>query len=204
MLVRRAIAYLIDIIIVVFAASMLASISYLNPQLNEYEKAYDEYSEFYDDYKANMKNLKDEETIAKYKTRLEEVNYNLNKNNVYGAIISITLYIIYFAFFQKYNGGQTLGKKLTRLRVEPNLSLPKYLLRTIVLHNVWINALKVVLILTVSKSHDILLNNILSIVALVIETTILIMASTRSDNKGLHDFIVGSKVTLLPKEKREA
>ena len=40
---KRILAYLIDVVIVLFASSMLSSISYLNPQLETYNKYYDEF-----------------------------------------------------------------------------------------------------------------------------------------------------------------
>ncbi len=202
LVIRRVIAYIIDTLIIVFASSMLASISYLNPQLKKYEEVYKEYNEFYEDYRANIKNIKDKKSLKEYKTKLEEVNYKLDKNNIYGTIISIVLTVTYFAVFQKYNGGQTLGKKITSIKISNDLSLPKYLLRTIILHETWINALKVLLILIISKKHYILVTNALAIVSLVIEVTIIIMVSMRNDNRGLHDIIVGSKVILVPKERR--
>ena len=179
MVLKRVIAYFIDIMLVVLAASMLASISYLNPQLKSYGRVYDEYLKVYEEHKTNK-----------------------DKNNIYGTVISIVLIISYFAIFQKYNGGQTLGKKIMKIRVENNLSLPKYLLRTIILNNTWINALRAILVATVSKKTYISASEVLTIVALLVESAIIVMVVTRDDNRGLHDLIVGSKVNLLPEIKK--
>ena len=160
----------------------------------------DEYVKFYEEYKDNIKEIKDEKSLEEYKNRLEDINYRLDRKNIYGATISILLTIIYFAIFQKYNNGQTLGKRIMKIKLS-NMSIFKYLIRTIILHNVWINALKIILILILSKKNYILANNILYVLALLIETTIIIMVSMRKDNKGLHDLIVGSKVIEMPKEK---
>ncbi len=201
MVMKRVVAYFIDILLVTFAASMLASISYLNPQLKAYNDIYnDEYVKFYEEYKDNIKEIKDEKLLEEYKNRLEDINYKLDRKNIYGATISILLTIIYFAIFQKYNNGQTLGKRIMKIKLS-NMSIFKYLIRTIILHNVWINALKIILILILSKKNYILANNVLYVLALLIETTIIIMVSMRKDNKGLHDLIVGSKVIEIPKEK---
>lgn len=203
MVMKRVVAYFIDIVLITFASSMLASISYLNPQLDNYNKVYDEYLKFYDDYKSEVSNIKTEEVLKKYTNQLNDINYRLDRNNLYGATYSIILTIIYFVAFQKYNGGQTLGKKIMKIKVFDNLSLFKYLIRTLILHNVFINALKVALLLIISKENYILINSVLYILALLIETTIIIMVSMRSDNRGLHDIIVGSKVVSIPQYLKE-
>ena len=201
MVLKRVIAYFIDIMLVVLAASMLASISYLNPQLKSYGRVYDEYLKVYEEHKTNKdKNTEAEE--EKYNSKMAELNYELDKNNIYGTVISIVLIISYFAIFQKYNGGQTLGKKIMKIRVENNLSLPKYLLRTIILNNTWINALRAILVATVSKKTYISASEVLTIAALLVESAIIVMVVTRDDNRGLHDLIVGSKVNLLPEIKK--
>jgi len=196
MVLKRVVAYFIDVLLVTFAASMLASISYLNPQLEKYNKVYDEYIEFSESYLDNIKN-NEAEDIAEYKTKLEDLNYRLSKNNLYGSAISIVLTVIYFVFFQKYNGGQTLGKKIMKIKLDNNLSLFKYLIRTLILHNVFINALRLILILMISKENYLFFNNILYIAELAIETTIIIMVVMREDNRGLHDLIVDSNVVKI-------
>ncbi len=198
MVIKRVIAYFIDILLVTFAASMLASISYLNPQLEKYNRVYNEYSKFYEEYTENMDNIKTDD-ISKYKTEIDNFNYDLTRNNLYGATISIVLTIIYFAVFQKYNNGQTLGKKLMKIKIDDNLSLTKYLIRTFILHNVLINGLKIILILILSREKYILANDILYVIALLIEATIIVMVALRQDNRGLHDLIVNSNV--VPKDK---
>ena len=53
MLLKRITAYLIDMTIVMLASSMLASISYINPQLDEYNKIYKEFNEIASKYSKN-------------------------------------------------------------------------------------------------------------------------------------------------------
>ena len=182
MVIKRIIAYFIDILLVTFAASMLASISYINPQLENYNKIYEKINENTDI------------------NQLSEINYDLERNNVYGSIIFIGVSLAYFVFFQKYNSNQTLGKKIMKIKISDKLSLAKYFIRALVLYNIFINILKVIFILSLSKEHYILVSKGLYIVALLIETTTIIMVTMRTDNRGLHDLIVGSKVIEEKKE----
>lgn len=187
MLLKRITAYLIDMTIVMLASSMLASISYINPKLDDYNKVYKEFNEIASQYSKN------EITEEKYNELALEYNYQLEKNNIVTIVISITTIILYFVLFQKYNNGQTLGKRIMKIKIE-NLSFWRYLLRTLILYNVLFNLLKIILIFTISKENYILASNILYVGALMIETTTIVLVNMRRDGRGLHDIISGSHV----------
>ena len=189
MVLKRIIAYLIDTLIITFAASMLASISYLNPQLSKYNEIYDDYVEFIDN---------DVEEINQEK--LLEINYQLERNNIYGATISITLTILYFVIFQKYNGGQTLGKKLTKIKINNDPSIFNYFIRFLILNNGIFNILKVILLLKISKGDYISISKYLYLIELMLEVGILVTMTIRKDGKGLHDLIAKTEVVDIGKE----
>lgn len=185
---KRILAYLIDVVIVLFASSMLSSISYLNPQLETYNKYYDEYSEKTKDY-LDKKTADDE-----YLQITNDYSYKLERNSVYSSIISVVTILLYFGVFQKYNNGQTLGKKLLNIRVKGNLNVFKYLLRTVIIYNVFINVAKIILIVALDQNQYLIANKYLYALALVVEVTTIVMIMLRKDHKGLHDLIVGSEV----------
>ena len=185
---KRILAYLIDVVIVLLASSMLSSISYLNPQLEAYNKYYDEYSEKTKDYLD--KKIADDE----YLQITNDYSYKLERNSVYSSIISVVTILLYFGVFQKYNNGQTLGKKLLNIRVKGNLNVFKYLLRTAIVYNVFINIAKIILIVALDQNQYLNANKYLYALALIVEVTIIVMVMLRKDHKGLHDLIVGSEV----------
>ena len=185
---KRILAYLIDVVIVLFASSMLSNISYLNPQLETYNKYYDEYSEKTKDY-LDKKTADDE-----YLQITNDYSYKLERNSVYSSIISVVTILLYFGVFQKYNNGQTLGKKLLNIRVKGNLNVFKYLLRTAIIYNVFINVAKIILIVALDQNQYLIANKYLYALALVVEVTTIVMIMLRKDHKGLHDLIVGSEV----------
>ncbi len=185
---KRILAYLIDVVIVLFASSMLSSISYLNPQLETYNKYYDEYSEKTKDY------LDKKTTDDEYLQITNDYSYKLERNSVYSSVISVVTILLYFGVFQKYNNGQTLGKKLLNIRVKGNLNIFKYLLRTAIIYNVFINVAKIILIVALDQNQYLIANKYLYALALVVEVTTIVMIMLRKDHKGLHDLIVGSEV----------
>ena len=185
---KRILAYLIDVVIVLLSSSMLSSISYLNPQLETYNKYYDEYSEKTKDY------LDKKTTDDEYLQITNDYSYKLERNSVYSSVISVVTILLYFGVFQKYNNGQTLGKKLLNIRVKGNLNVFKYLLRTAIIYNVFINVAKIILIVALDQNQYLNANKYLYILALVVEVTTIVMIMLRKDHKGLHDLIVGSEV----------
>ncbi len=199
MFFKRLIAYFIDMLIVVVASSMLASISYLNPQLDKYNEIYESFEETAKEY--NDKKIE----MSEYQNKIKEYNYDLDRNSIVSSSISIILITIYFVIFQKYNNGQTLGKKLMKIKIESNASIGKYLIRSLILYNLGINLIKILFVLLLSKENYMLASNILYVGALIIETTIVIMVCTRKDNRGLHDLAAGTNVIeVKPNEIKEA
>lgn len=196
MALRRIAAYLIDVILIFIVSSMLSSISYINPELNNYKKVYSEYSEVNKKY-LDAVGDRDTEKTKELIPKLEELTYKLDKNNKYGVIIQIVLTILYFAVFQYFNHGQTLGKKLTKIKVDGDLNIFKYILRTIILHEVIFNLLRLIFVWQFSKENYILASNILYVGALLVEVTIIVMVSMRADKRGLHDLITGSSVVKI-------
>ena len=86
-----------------------------------------------------------------------------------------------------------------RLKINDNLSLPKYLLRTLILHNVLANSLKLIFVLTLNKGRYIIANDVIMVATFIIEVAIILTITLRKDNRGLHDLIVGSSVEIIPK-----
>ena len=52
-----------------------------------------------------------------YSEKVDYYYYRLEKNSIVVYIVNIIAFMLYFVFFQGFTGGQTLGKKITRLKV---------------------------------------------------------------------------------------
>lgn len=184
MIFKRICAYLIDVILIAIAGALLANISYLNPLADKYDEVAEAFTE---EVKLDSKVLSDVD-------KMNEYNYNLERYNIYGTIITITLTLLYFGVFQKYNNGQTLGKRIMKIKITGELNIIKYFIRVLILNEVFINLLKLVLILTLSKENYIQAGNIISVGAFAIQVAIIVSIVMREDNRGVHDLLVGSTV----------
>ncbi len=114
---RRISAFLIDIFLVTFISTIFSSISYVNPFIENYKVAYDEYRE---NYKSESESVLTNPTIKnvvdysnKMSKQIYKIDYSMLFNNIY-YLVFIFLYFVLFAYF---TNGQTLGKKLFKLKV---------------------------------------------------------------------------------------
>ena len=111
MKLRRLTAYIIDITLIGFIASAVASIKVLNPYYDNYLESYDEFNETISGI--NEDNIEEIITSDRLITGFQDCL----KYSTYQSGISLVCYLLYFVGFQKWNKNQTVGKKLMRLKV---------------------------------------------------------------------------------------
>ena len=192
---KRLIAYVIDIFIV----AMISSIIIMPFSKNEeYTKKSNELYEVIEEFKNK------EITEDKYLEQVNNINYELTKINVNQTIVIVIVSSLYFVLFNYYNKGQTLGKKLMKLRIvsidDSKLSINGYVIRTLVGGTVLSNLVTVILVLTLSKENYLIYEDKLSLVFSVIYLLCFIFALYRNDGRGLHDLLAG---TIVINDKKE-
>ena len=220
---KRIAAYFIDMIIVSVVVFGLTNIKQINYQydnhekvsseyekyVKKYEKLEDKYNDAKDDYK-DKKITKEEYTKIKneykdyksgYEKNIKKFNYDLSRNSVIATIISVAVIIAYFGIFQYSMGGQTIGKKLLKLRVvknkEGSLNILNFLIRCAILNGAIINILLIVFVNMFNTNNFYTANYIISNIQSIIEILILIMVFMTNDSRGLHDYIAGTKVVEI-------
>lgn len=213
---KRVVAYLIDIILVSIVSTFLTSNSFINKDYDKYQDTYDKYEEVYEEYidlteELDNEKLTDEEYNKKieeingeYELVFEDYNYKLVKLSIIPTSISIVILILYFVGLQYLLKGQTLGKKIMKLQIKSNnnkkLNIFNYILRSLILNEVLINVVSIVFILVLNKSGYLIYNQIVYVISYVIEMAIIFMIVFDKNNRGLHDYLSNTKVVDL-KEK---
>lgn len=193
MKLKRLLAYIIDILIVGFVASALANIDILNPYLDNYLESYESFNE-------TLKNINEENVMDMfYSADFVNQYQNTLKYSVYSTGISLVCYLLYFVGFQKWNKNQTVGKKLMNLKVvnknkKDDVKVWQYLIRTLIVYNLFFSGLNVCLALCFNTKLFFTLSLIVSIIGYVITYFGYGMILFRKDGKGLHDLISGTEV----------
>lgn len=145
-----------------------------------------EYNEIYN----NVYDIYNDLYIEKY--------YSLAKANVANSIIAIVLTIIYFVVIQYYTHGQTLGKKLLKLRVVTNdyqkVTINNLLLRSLVINDVIWATIRVYCLYSMDAygyfNASLILTNIMYLVLFIS----LLCIIYRKDKRALQDLFAGTKV----------
>jgi uncharacterized RDD family membrane protein YckC len=194
---KRISAYFLDILLIYLFISLITSIKVINPY-------YDKYTEETEKYTELMKLYTDKEIDEKeFLKESREVVYYLSKYSVSSNIVIAVVIVAYFGLFQKFNKGQTLGKKIMRIKVTSNddkeLSLLSYLLRLLASYHVFIGNIIVLIAnsvlinyLDVNKYYN--ANMIVTYVFFGIAIISFVMILIREDKRGLHDVISNTKV----------
>lgn len=187
---KRIIAYVIDIIIssLILATIMLLPI---DPYKEKYNEAYKEYS--------NLAN----KTEVSNKDELIELNYEVYKYKTFSNIYGAAVILIYFGVIQYALKGQTIGKKIMKLRVVANkdkkLKIWNYLLRIIILNNIVFTLINTVAVYLTKGLTFYYITYIISTLTSFMYMLNLMMIMFRRDGRGIHDYIAGTKVINITK-----
>ena len=226
---KRIVAYFIDMVIVSVVVFGITNIKQINYQYDNHEKVAKEYQVYVDKYEKlenkyeNAKEKYKDKKITKkkyneiknsyndykkgYEKQIKKFNYEISKNSVISTIISIAIVIAYFGIFQFSMNGQTVGKKLMKLKVVKNkkgeLNIFNYLIRCAILNGVIINLALIIFVNIFSANDFYMANYIVSNIQAIVEILILIMIFMTSDARGLHDYLAGTKVIDISDKQDE-
>ena len=197
---KRVLAYLVDIMIISFVSVLL---TYFVPTSENYNKLNKEFENLTIDYRNQ------EVTMEEYLEKGTDINYQLNKEGVPQTIVSTVLSIIYFVVLAYFMNGETLGKKLMKIKITSNndkkLTMNNYLIRALVIDSVLMNIITIITILLFSKDIYLTSYNIISYVFSFVYIVSLAMILFSKNGRGLQDILANTKVisTEIIEEKQE-
>lgn len=244
---KRVLAYIIDIMIVMYLSLAISYIPLFQKDMDKYESKYNEYEEKYnnlkevydllvtsyedneiseEEYNELIKNETYQKIITEsyedkkisegeYKKITKQLtedntklannyNYILGKISISDTIITLVCTLLYFGVLQYLLKGQTIGKKILKLKVvsasEKNINIINYLLRSLIVNNVLLNVIGVIFLFFSSKSTYLNVDNILNTIVGLVEAIIIFLVLTREDQRGLHDLLFNTKVISTTKE----
>ena len=197
---KRVLAYLVDVMIISFVSLLL---TYFVPTSENYNKLNKEFETLTTDYRNQ------EVTMEEYLEKGTDINYQLNKEGVPQTIVSTVLSIIYFVVLTYFMNGETLGKKLMKIKITSNndkkLTMNNYLIRALVIDSVLMNIITIITILLFSKDIYLTSYNIISYVFSFVYIVSLAMILFSKNGRGLQDILANTKVisTETVEEKQE-
>lgn len=176
-------------------------------KLLENEEEYiEDLTNYYEDEKIEKEEFEDiiQNVNSNYSKKETNYSYKLLKYSMIPTIVSLMCILLYFVVMQFYFNGKTLGKLIMKLKVISNndkpLSIFNYLIRSLVVNEVFINILNIIFLLVLSKNNYIFYNQIIYVITYIFEMIIMFTIVFDKHNRGLHDYISNTKVIEDKKE----
>lgn len=195
--IQRFVAFIIDVLLVSFLASLIASPFLDSKSISKLEESTSEISQQF---------VKGEINTMEYLSENAPISYELARKSGLVSIILVFLYILYFIVFQFYSKGQTIGKKLVKIRVENidgELTMNNLVFRSLLINSILYRMIS--LCLMVFGNSTIYFYGSISFE--LIQYTLLavcgFMVMFGKSGRGLHDFLGHTQVvrTNLVEEK---
>ncbi len=208
---KRIVAYLLDIVFVTLIATLITNVKVFNPYYERYNENYDKYVELLTKYQ--NEEIDEEE----YQKEFIPLNYELSKDSTIASGVTIALLVAYFGIYQGLAGGQTIGKKMMKIKIvgtkAEKVNAGLYILRCVILNNIIFRILLLIGPFITNASTFNTYSYVMEILEGVVECAIFVMIMLRKDGRGLHDYIAGTKVVstvpvvpeetpVTPKEER--
>jgi len=189
--IQRLGAYLIDLIIISFIASLIALPFVDMDQYNTLENKATEVMENYMDGKINMET---------YSLEYMDVSYKLARSSGMITIATVILGILYFIVFQIYNNGQTVGKKLFKIRIESDdgeLTMNQMMIRSLIANSILVDIISFTFMLFGSKEVYFFGAVTFEMIQLVIVIISIFMVMYAKEGRAIHDRIAHTRVIKL-------
>lgn len=200
---RRISAFLIDVFLVTFVSTIFSSISYVNPFMENYKVAYDEYREIYKSESESVLTNPTIKNVVDYSNKMSKQIYKIDYSMLFNNIYYLVFSFLYFVLFAYFTNGQTLGKKLFKLKVVrqdgEKVKLSNLMLRTLLSGSsifMGVNIIVVIqLLLLMIPQNQVYFYAILfsSMISYVIEIIGLVLLFSK-EHRSLDDIIGSTKV----------
>ena len=123
---------------------------------------------------------------------------SLDRENFMINIINCVIIILYFVVLPLYKNGQTLGKKIFKIKIvredKEDLTANELIIRNIVVNGLLNTFLAFCLVFLLSGFEYFTITSILGFIQFVLVVVSACMIIFRKDKKGLHDIITKTKV----------
>jgi len=188
--IRRLGAFVIDMVLVAFIAGLIAT-PFVDA--NKIEKINKDEIELITKYRTS------EITPESYVKGYGEIYYELIKTNGISTFIGIILSIAYFVVLQLYNKGQTLGKKLLKIKVvsdNDELTMNQMILRSLLANFILVNIINFAFLTFASKYVYIIGAGTVEMINYILVFISVLMATTK-EGRTIHDRLAHTRVVRV-------
>ncbi len=186
--IQRFVAFVIDMVLVSFLASLITG-----PFINQ-EKVIS----LEEDAVQIMQKFVDEDIEQKeYLSSYFNIYYKMARETGITSLATIFLSVVYFVVYQVHAKGQTLGKKLMKIKVvsdEGDLTYNQMIFRSFLANSILLNMILFFFLLFSGKELYFYVSGIFTMIQYAIVFISSLMVMNRKNGCAIHDKIVHTKV----------
>ena len=189
---QRVIAFIIDIFIVSFFGIL---VNIFIPVNDTALKLYNEQDKIMENYQNGLINMEE------YVNQLVDISYDISKHTVIISIVAIIINLVYYVIYPCYNNGQTLGKKIMKIKIkkvnDSELTMNNLLIRAMINNSIFINILNIIFVLVLNKELFLMFSSVFGVVQYGILIVSVIMIAFTAKSQGIHDKICKTEVVVV-------
>jgi len=186
--IQRFFAFIFDMLIVSLIASFITT-----PFLN-----YDRIQELEHKEQELVKNLESSDFKQNsFVLEYSDFYYQYSRSTGIVSIVAILIKVLYFIVYQIYNNGQTIGKKLMKIRIvsdSDELLMNQMILRSMINNFILVDLASFVFMLFSTKRYYMSLTSIVYFIQYLLLFISVFMLIYRKDGRTITDKIVHTKV----------
>ncbi len=195
---QRILAFLIDLVLISVITSFITVFVPVNDTAT---KLYEEQNKVLEDY------VEGTVSMEEYVNQMVDLSYDISKQTVIVSIVTIVISLLYYVVYPCYNNGQTLGKKLMKIKIkkidESDLSMNDLLIRGMVNNSILVNIINVIFVLFLSKNIFLSASSLVSVIQYLVLIISLIMIAFTRNARGLHDLAAKTEVVQADTVKED-
>jgi uncharacterized RDD family membrane protein YckC len=131
-------------------------------------------------------------TMKEYFNQYSSIEYLISKEMFLQNLFSLILMIGYFVILPYYYNGQTIGKKLMKIKIvkeDDKLTINDLALRSLLSNGIAMTFIELALIFLIKDTAYFITISILSFIQFLLVITSIFMILYRKDKKALHDIV---------------
>lgn len=188
---KRAAAYLIDILIVGLLLGVIITVKEKDQKVMQLRSDLNIVNEVF---------ASKEMRFSEYFDRYTTINQQLEQECVIYMIFNILFILCYFVILPYFWNGQTVGKRIMKIRVvsntEEKISIVNYLIRNVIATGLGYMVLILLFLYVLPNKMYFIFASILSFIQLILVIISISMILYRKDKRAMHDILSTTKVVL--------
>lgn len=185
---KRLVAYVIDIIIL---GLVILCVGLIVPKSNNLKVLNIELDTL------NEQFLNEQVSIGEYTNHYSQIMHEIDKENIIYTIVNIIFILIYFVVIPYYFNGQTLGKKIIKIKVvnkKEKISLNDLIIRNMIINGLGYLLLTLLLIYLLPSLSYFITIIFLSFIQLILIIITVVGLTKNNDKLILHDRFTNTEV----------